>query len=196
MSTARPPNVESAFAPSKRGAGLEGLLPRRRETEHPAAPGVEDAPQEATEEAPAARTSAPRTGSIPKRAVAPVADVEDDEIHNVAIHLPPATLEAARTETRSSEETHADLLARAFQNVDPDALRARFQLKPSTGAGGMPGRARRPKGAPGIQRQLRLSTAQRTWLDEQVASYNAPTRSALVAAVYGMYFDTITETGA
>jgi hypothetical protein len=117
---------------------------------------------------------------------------EGVEVFNVAIYLPPDTLAAARTAIRVQDTTYADLLVEAFASVDEDALKARFAPKPRPALeAGMPQRRPRARGVAGIQRQFRLSSAQRDWLQTKVTYFGAPSRSALAATVLGMHFHTL-----
>ena len=52
---------------------------------------------------------------------------------------------------------------------------------------GMPRRAPRKRGEAGIQIQLRLDGVQVAWLDEKVAEFDAPSRSALVSTVFKLH---------
>ena len=51
----------------------------------------------------------------------------------------------------------------------------------------MPRRRGAGRGQGGIQVQLRLDQLQRSWLDQQVQALGAPSRSALVAAVFDFW---------
>jgi len=113
-------------------------------------------------------------------------------VKNVAIYLPPETLVAARTASRHRDITYADLLVDAFADVDDATLTAHFRADANDdNEEGMPRRAARTSGVAGIQRQFRLTTEQIEWLDAQVRAFNAPSRSALAAAVLGLYLGTV-----
>lgn len=190
MSTARHPNLEDAFAPSGRGAGLEGLLQPRRPTQ---TTPTDPEPVEATGE-PAAAVASPERPKRTRRAPGTTTQASSGQALNVAAYLPPATLAAAQREKQATGEQYADLLARAFDDVDEQALRATFAPQPATSSGaGMPRRAVRARGAAGIQRQFRLTAEQRDWLDEQVRAYDAPSRSAFIATVLGLHFNTLAQ---
>lgn len=190
MSTARHPNLEGAFAPSGRGAGLEGLLQPRRTPQ--ATPTVASEPVEATSE-PAAPARSPERPNRARNAPDTTQGGSGQAL-NVAAYLPPATLAAAQREKQATGEQYAELLARAFDDVDEQVLRATFNPQPATSTGGgMPRRVVRARGTAGIQRQFRLTAEQRDWLDEQVRAYDAPSRSAFVATVLGLHFDTLAE---
>lgn len=185
MSTARHPNLESAFAPPSRGASLAGILPPREKT--PAAAQQPPAPApHAVEEA----AVPPKPRPAKRQATARPAKAGT---RNVAAYLPPATLQAAGEWTRTNDQTYADLLVKAFDEVDTSALRRAFLPRSTTTSAGMPRRAAIPRGASGIQRQFRLDEAQLAWLDEQVVGLGAPSRSALIATTVGMYLGTHQE---
>lgn len=189
MTPARHPNLEDAFAPSGRGAGLEGLLKPRRST--PMAPPSRGEPVDTTADSATAATvaSPDRPNRAGETEEAPTAS---GQALNVAAYLPPATLAAAQSEKQVTGEQYADLLARAFDGVDENELRATFAPKRTgNGGGGMPRRVARVRGAAGIQRQFRLTAEQRDWLDKQVRIYQAPSRSAFIAAVLGLHFRTL-----
>lgn len=187
MSTARHPNLEDAFAPSGRGAGLEGLLQPRRPTQTtPTAPEPVEAPEESA--------ASPERPKRTRRGPGTTTQASSGQALNVAAYLPPATLAAAQREKQATGEQYADLLARAFDDVDEQVLRATFAPQPATSSGaGMPRRAVRARGAAGIQRQFRLTSEQRDWLDEQVRAYDAPSRSAFIATVLGLHFNTLAQ---
>jgi hypothetical protein len=191
MTTSRHPSLEDAFAPPKgRGEGLADLLaPRPRAT----SPRPEK-PADATRQ-PAAGPAAPgQRGRRLERAARTATAATEPSVKNVAIYLPPETLAAARAASRHRDITYAELLADAFADVDVDTLTARFTAKASAGEEeGMPRRPARTSGAAGIQRQFRLTTEQVEWLDAQVRIFKAPSRSALAAAVLGLYLGTVTE---
>lgn len=46
---------------------------------------------------------------------------------------------------------------------------------------------------PGIQRQFRFDAVQREWLHSEVADVGAPSLTALVAVVLGMYLHTLEQ---
>lgn len=181
MTTARHPNLENAFAPPSRGASLAGILPVRESSSatHPqpgptAAAAAEIAA--ATKPRAGKRQSTTRTTTAGNR--------------NVAAYLPPTTLRAAGEWIRIQDQSYADLLVKAFDDVDPEALRRAFLPRNVSTPTGMPRRTVVPRGATGIQRQFRLDEAQLTWLDQQVVDLGAPSRSALVAAAVGLFLGT------
>ena len=181
---ARHPSLESAFAAPARGSSLSGILPPRAEAPTPAPP-AEAAP--AAPVASAGRATAGRTG---KRATA--ARVRAGT-RNVAAYLPPLTLRAAGEWTRTNDATYADLLVKAFDEVDEADLRASFVPRAQVSPAGMPRRSVVPHGATGIQRQFRLNDDQLAWLDQQVVELGAPSRSALIAAAVGLLLGTHQE---
>ena len=191
MNANRHPSLEQAFTPpTNRGESLAGLLPPRPHpvVTEPAKVEHEDAPDDQAGQPAAPRR--PRAAAVPAKATTEVGD--GAAIFNVAIYLPPDTLAAARAAIRAQDTTYADLLVEAFAGIDEDALRAQFAPKPRPAAeAGMPRRSPRARGAAGIQRQFRLSTAQREWLQSKVTYFGAPSRSALAATVLGMHFHTL-----
>lgn len=191
MTTSRHPSLEDAFAPPKgRGEALAGLLaPRPRPAAPTPAGPVDVAPQdEAGSPAPV------RRGRRPASAGRPTTTAAEPSVKNVAIYLPPETLTAARTASRHRDITYADLLVDAFADVDVATLTVHFRAEAAADdQEGMPRRAARSSGAAGIQRQFRLTTEQTDWLDAQVRAFNAPSRSALAAAVLGLHLGTVSS---
>lgn len=186
MSTARHPSLESAFAAPPRGSALAGILaPRDRTTGTTLEPAVAPEVPSPTDVAGAPRPRPTRRSSAARPARAGT--------RNVAAYLPPATLQAAGEWTRTNDQTYADLLVKAFDEVAPDVLRRAFVPRSTSTSAGMPRRAVVPRGATGIQRQVRLDDAQLAWLDQQVVDLGAPSRSALIAAVVGIFLGTHQE---
>lgn len=181
--TATPPRRESlarAFAPTTpdRAASLRGLLPAR---EH----------GQASERPARTRTSPPPAplDDAPAPAVETPDAAEDSTIVNLPAYLPPELLYWLRATTRSGEMTYADVLFDAFENVDLPALANAFAPRARTGAGGVPRRPTQLRGEGGVQRQFRVTTTQRAWVDAKVTELGAPSRSALCTAVLERYRD-------
>lgn len=191
MTTSRHPSLEDAFAPPKgRGEALAGLLaPRPRPTAPAPDTSADVAPQ--PEAAPPTQTPRGRRAAPAERAATASSG---PFVKNVAIYLPPETLAAARAASRHRDITYADLLAAAFADVNDATLTAHFAARAhDDDQEGMPRRAARTSGAAGIQRQFRLTTEQIEWLDAQVRAFNAPSRSALAAAVLGLHLGTVSS---
>ena len=104
-------------------------------------------------------------------------------VSNVAVYLPVPVLDRLKASRAKLKRTYTDLLIDAFDELaDAQILEA---LGATPRSGGMPRRHRGPaRGQGGVQVQLRLDQEQRDWLDERVKEYGAPSRSALVAAVF------------
>ena len=200
MTTSRHPNLEGAFAPPKgRGEALAGLLaPRQRPGVSAQARAADAAPQPEHADAAPQLEPAPvtpvRRGRRPATAERRGTATSEPSVKNIAIYLPPTTLAAARTVSRHRDITYADLLVDAFADVDDATLAAHFAAEAhEKDHVGMPRRSPRTSGVAGIQRQFRLTSEQVEWLDTQVRAFNAPSRSALAAAVLGLHLGTVTE---
>lgn len=208
-------SLESAFAPAAtRGSSLGGLLPpkRRRDADDPnpavalvpaPEPDIEPIPEQAAPSIPADRpfleqvaeptpvkpVKAERTA---KTANAPKQKVKASETvpgatRNIGVYLPPELLEQVKETARAKRTTYAELLVDAFDVLDDVSIAEEFQLASVTTASRMPRRAKLPRGTAGIQRQLRLDDEQIAWLDQKVTDLGAPSRSALVTAVYAKF---------
>lgn len=104
-------------------------------------------------------------------------------VSNTAVYLPVPVLGRLKEARAKRKLTYTDLLIDAFDELEDEQILAALGAKPRTG--GMPRRHRAPaRGQGGVQVQLRLDQEQRAWLDERVEHYGAPSRSALVAAVF------------
>ena len=181
MSTAKHPNLEGTFAPSPRGKGLDGILGARPRPTTTVATSAEPAAKPTPDPEPR-----PMATERPKQRAA-INPGETDKILNVAIYLPPATLEAAREWTRAHEATYTDLMGQGYDKVGLEQLIEAFRPEVAAEGSGMPRRAVKARGAGGIQRQLRMTSSQRDWLDAQVQATGAGSRSALVAKVYELF---------
>lgn len=191
MSTPRP-DLSQAFKgkgqPPDRAAGLAGLLSptpaQETSTPPPAPPAAGDVPAEEvmTVSREKATAAVGTTHAVARRSAAQL----QTAVTNVGVYLPAEVRSRAQAEIRARAITYADLLVESFDQVTDDQLRHEFApLQPAV-TGTMPSRARRRRGQPGIQVQLRLDTEQRVWLDGRVAELGAPSRSALVATVFAL----------
>ena len=118
---------------------------------------------------------------------ATTADPPEDElvVSNVAIYLPAPVLDRLKRERGRRKMTYTDLLVMAFDELSQEELLEALGYKPQ--GSGMPRRRGAGRGQGGIQVQLRLDQLQRSWLDQQVQALGAPSRSALVAAVFDFW---------
>lgn len=104
-------------------------------------------------------------------------------VSNTAVYLPVPVLSRLKEARAKRKLTYTDLLIDAFDELEDEQILVALGAKPRTG--GMPRRHRAPaRGQGGVQVQLRLDQEQRAWLDGRVEQYGAPSRSALVAAVF------------
>ena len=173
-------SLEDVFAPT-RASNLQGLLkPKERRPAKTGGTRTEDQPQAAEKPVPA-----------PPTAAAPASAAGTSSPKNVTVYLPTATASALRQRAKSAELTLAEVVAQAFGGVSAEELRSALNpAEPQAPAGGMPVRAKRhPKGG-GVQVQLRLDDAQRTWIDNKVDELDAPSRTALIAAVLSLHLGT------
>lgn len=108
-------------------------------------------------------------------------------LRNVGVYLPPALLAEVKNAVYQERTTYADLLIDAFEAVDDEDIAKQFTPETILTSSGMPRRAPRKRGEAGIQIQLRLDGLQVAWLDEKVTELDAPSRSALVSAVFQLY---------
>lgn len=109
---------------------------------------------------------------------------ELDRVRNVAIYLPINLLDRLKRTRRSRDLTYAELLVEAAA-AHLDSLENTFGsgAAPTSGTG-MPSRERRRLPEPGVQVQIRLDGHQLHWLDTQIKRLDAPSRTALVAALF------------
>lgn len=108
-------------------------------------------------------------------------------LRNVGVYLPPALLAQVKDTVYQKRTTYADLLIDAFEAVDDNQITKEFTPETTLTTSGMPRRAPRKRGEAGIQIQLRLDGLQVDWLDEKVAEFDAPSRSALVSTVLKLH---------
>lgn len=114
-------------------------------------------------------------------------DLVPGALRNVGVYLPPALLAEVKNAVYQERTTYADLLIDAFEAVDDEDIAKQFTPETILTSSGMPRRAPRKRGEAGIQIQLRLDGLQIAWLDEKVTELDAPSRSALVSAVFQLY---------
>lgn len=188
------PKLAGAFSGGgvpDRAAGLSGLLPPPP-TAAPI-PAVQSEPSPALPEEPAATTAEVLTPKPPRAAAPPVRSkpaqptATSADVANIGVYLEPDVLEAIRRAKRTDnlQKTYDELLVEAFEHVSEDQLRAHFHPDQAAGSSSLlPSRRRRPRGTAGIQVQVRLDGGQRDALAAVAARVGAPSRSALVAAVY------------
>lgn len=157
------PNAAPAVAPEPAGEGA------------PAEPVATTVPQQSVRKAPAAKPAQKASGTVP------------GALRNVGVYLPPALLADVKDAVYQDRTTYADLLIDAFETVDNDRIAGEFVPEITLTSSGMPRRAPRKRGEAGIQIQLRLDGLQVAWLDEKVTEFDAPSRSALVAAVFKLH---------
>ncbi|KRE76695.1 hypothetical protein [Arthrobacter sp. Soil761] len=156
----------------------------------------EEAPHEVTEErdeptptsVKAPKATTPQQPVAKKTSKATKAsELVPGALRNVGVYLPPALLAQVKDAVYQHRTTYADLLIDAFEAVDDKQISREFIPKTTLTSSGMPRRAPRKRGEAGIQIQLRLDGLQVAWLDEKVVEFDAPSRSALVSTVFGLY---------
>ena len=114
-------------------------------------------------------------------------DLVPGALRNVGVYLPPALLAEVKNAVYQERTTYADLLIDAFETVDEEQIAKHFTPETLLTNSGMPRRSPRKRGEAGIQIQLRLDGLQVAWLDKKVTEFDAPSRSALVSAVFKLY---------
>lgn len=209
--------------PPKRGRGTPGpeVTAPKEPTEAPArqpiqalpaaapesleeqAPKVEQAPPEAAEpeaqqpEPATAPKTAPRQPEAKKAAPAQKAASEavPGALRNVGVYLPPQLLADVKDTVYRERTTYADLLIDAFETLTDEQIAGEFAAETLLTISGMPRRAPRRRGEAGIQIQLRLDGVQIAWLDEKVTEFDAPSRSALVSAVFKLHNQVVQAAG-
>jgi hypothetical protein len=112
-------------------------------------------------------------------------------LRNVGVYLPPALLAQVKDAVYQERTTYAELLVDAFEAVDDKQIANEFTSETTLTRSGMPRRAPRKRGEAGIQIQLRLDSLQVAWLDEKVTEFDAPSRSALVSAVFKLHIQAV-----
>lgn len=179
-------SLETALTPpARRGSGLGDLLPRAPRPA-PAVPTQQapDPDEAVVAERPAAERRERPARAQMRPAARAASQSRDSATFNVAAYLPQPVLDAASLAIRQQATTYAELLWVAFAGVSREELEAEFApTLPADHPWGVPLAPPRSRGAAGVQRQFRLTAAQREWLDDQVELLGAPSRSALIAAV-------------
>lgn len=171
------------------------------------APTVEQAPPEVGERvepkpeptpaAAQAPKAAPRQPAV-KKASAPAVKASETvpgALRNVGVYLPPALLAEVKDAVYQGRATYADLLIDAFETLTNEQIAGEFASAAATTGTGMPRRAPRKRGEAGIQIQLRLDGHQIAWLDGKVTEFDAPSRSALVSAVFKLHIQAVHAAG-
>ncbi len=102
-------------------------------------------------------------------------------VHNVAVYLPVSLRGQVRERARARGLSITDLVEEAFAQHGSNWHE--LAAPPAHRPGSMPARSVPRRGHGTIQIQLRLDDRQHQWLDTQVERHDAPSRSALVAAV-------------
>ncbi|MFF1385701.1 hypothetical protein ACFVWT_19290 [Arthrobacter sp. NPDC058288] len=108
-------------------------------------------------------------------------------LRNVGVYLPPQLLAEVKDAVYRGRTTYADLLNDAFETLTDEQIAGEFTADTEPRSSGMPRRAPRKRGEAGIQIQLRLDGLQVAWLDGKVTEFGAPSRSALVSAVFKLH---------
>ncbi|GMA37796.1 hypothetical protein GCM10025876_40590 [Demequina litorisediminis] len=182
-------SLEGAFSGKDRGQALSGLLtPKAPQPADAATP----APSEPVPVKPSAEPKQAKPATTPKKAATPVSQSVDNEtIVNVGIYLEPDLLERLTAIRKERDTTYADLLVEAFDAVDVESLTEHFAgtTAPSLVPGQMPRAVKVKRSGSGIQRQFRLTVAQRDYLDAIADKVGAPSRSALAATVLAKHVD-------
>lgn len=158
-------------------------------TVEPAPPevGEPDEPEPASEPA-ATPKAAPRQPAAKKAAaVQKASETVPGALRNVGVYLPPQLLAEVKDAVYQGRTTYADLLIDAFETLTDEQIAAEFTADTELRSSGMPRRAPRKRGEAGIQIQLRLDGLQVAWLDGKVIEFDAPSRSALVSAVFKLH---------
>jgi hypothetical protein len=136
------------------------------------------APKATTRQQPASKKAANATKA---------SELVPGALRNVGVYLPPALLAQVKDAVYQERTTYADLLIDAFEAVDDKGIAKEFSPETTLTSSGMPRRAPRKRGEAGIQIQLRLDGLQVAWLDEKVREFDAPSRSALISAVFKLH---------
>jgi hypothetical protein len=173
----------AAQLPAGRGTSLEGILSPKRKQATPAEPARSTAAEPTAAEA---RKETPKPAREPRPKVS---ESGTGAIRNVGVYLPPGLLERVKDTVRAQQSTYADLLVEAFDMIDESALARAFEPDVTVSGNGMPRRVRRTRGVAGIQINVRLDDQQVRWVDAKIKQVDAPSRSALITAVYKLYLE-------
>ncbi len=113
-----------------------------------------------------------------------VSESDLDRVRNVAVYLPLDLLDRLKQTRRSRELTYSDLLVEAATAHLSDVA-STFRAAVARADEGMPSRPRgRRLPEPGVQVQIHLDGHQLQWLDAQASRLGAPSRTALVVALF------------
>jgi hypothetical protein len=156
------------------------------ETPLEAVAGEQEEPAPTVAKAPKA-TTRPQPGTKKAANATKASELVPGALRNVGVYLPPALLAQVKDAVYRERTTYADLLIDAFEAVDDNQIAKEFTPETTLTSSGMPRRAPRKRGEAGIQIQLRLDGLQVAWLDEKVTEFEAPSRSALVSAVFKIH---------
>jgi hypothetical protein len=149
--------------------------------------GEPDEPEPVSEPA-ATPKAAPRQPTAKKAAaVQKASETVSGALRNVGVYLPPQLLAEVKDAVYQGRTTYADLLIDAFETLTDEQIAGEFTADTELRSSGMPRRAPRKRGEAGIQIQLRLDGLQVAWLDAKVTEFGAPSRSALVSAVFKLH---------
>lgn len=163
--------------PAEQATVEEALLEVTGEREDPKPSSVQ------TTKATARQRPAPKKATTAAKA----SELVPGALRNVGVYLPPVLLAKVKDAVYQERTTYADLLIDAFEAVDDEQIAKEFTPVTTLTNSGMPRRAPRKRGEAGIQIQLRLDGVQVAWLDEKVAEFDAPSRSALVSTVFKLH---------
>jgi hypothetical protein len=150
------------------------------------ATGEQEDPEPSSIKTPKA-TKSQQPASKKATSAAKASELVPGALRNVGVYLPPALLAQVKDAVYQERTTYADLLIDAFEAVDDKQIAKEFTPVTTPTNSGMPRRAARKRGEAGIQIQLRLDGLQVAWLDEKVAEFDAPSRSALVSTVFKLH---------
>lgn len=170
------------------------VLNLRPKTKTKPGPKSEAAPPASATEAPDGPTvseGADTAMAAPRKIGRPrTKPVDPDVVAPRGFFIPSGVKEWMKNYVRVKGITYTDLLVDAFNEVSDAELHNTFQPDRAP-SGGMPrtptSRRRRLHVDQGAQQSIRLSGAQEEWIEEKQLTVGAPSRSALVSAVLGLY---------
>jgi hypothetical protein len=188
------PKVGDVFRAPDRISGLAGLLGGASSPSDAPAEGGGRSAAEATripsdEEALAAAGRVPREASArPPRAARPLAAAKPDQVVASEIRIVPVVLDVSvlsdlRAFAVRSELTQGVVTLRAIEANEAELAKHWSQrTAPSQTSGRLFGNTRtvHRRTEPGVQTQVRMAAADAITLDQLVADWSAPSRSALV----------------
>jgi hypothetical protein len=167
--------------PAEQAPAGDARLEAAGEQEEPTPTSIKTA-KATTRQQPAAKRAANATKA---------SELVPGALRNVGVYLPPALLAQVKDAVYQERTTYAELLVDAFEAVDDKQIANEFTSETTLTRSGMPRRAPRKRGEAGIQIQLRLDGLQVAWLDEKVTEFDAPSRSALVSAVFKLHIQAV-----